>query len=117
MTNTDSCRAYKPSGTEPGADGAPFSLADPAVAMEIDPDRTVPIALSDNPGAAALLDPDRTLPMEPGTLVLFAGRRSLHAVSPVEGPTSRLVALLAYDTRPGTDSTPLLKRIRYGREA
>lgn len=59
----------------------------------------------------------RTLPMEPGTLVLFAGRRSLHAVSPVEGPTSRLVALLAYDTRPGTDSTPLLKRTRYGREA
>lgn len=57
----------------------------------------------------------RVEPMTPGTLMLFNGRRSLHKVSPVEGPTPRYVALLAYDTAPGTDSTDLLKMVRYGR--
>jgi hypothetical protein len=33
----------------------------------------------------------------------------------IEGPTARLVALLAYDAKPGTDSTEVLKRARYGR--
>jgi hypothetical protein len=47
--------------------------------------------------------------------MLFEGRRSLHRVSPVRGPRPRHVALLAYDTRPGTDSSLLLKRVRYGR--
>jgi hypothetical protein len=57
----------------------------------------------------------RTVAMTPGTLMLFEGRRSIHRVSPVEGPRPRHVALLAYDTRPGTDSSSLLKRVRYGR--
>ena len=56
-----------------------------------------------------------TVPMTPGTLLLFEGRRSLHRVSPIRGPRARHVALLAYDTKPGTDSSPLLKRVRYGR--
>lgn len=63
-------------------------------------------------------DPDAgvsVVPMTPGTLMLFEGRRSLHRVSRIRGPRARHVALLAYDTRPGTDSSPLLKRIRYGR--
>jgi hypothetical protein len=55
------------------------------------------------------------VPMTPGTLLLFEGRRSLHRVSPIRGSRPRHVALLAYDTRPGTDSSPLLKRVRYGR--
>ncbi len=55
------------------------------------------------------------LPMRPGTLLVFEGRHSLHRVSPVRGPTSRLVALLGYDTRPGTTSSDLLKQVRYGR--
>jgi len=55
------------------------------------------------------------VPMTPGTLMLFEGRRSLHRVSPIRGPRPRHVALLAYDTKPGTDSSPLLKRVRYGR--
>jgi hypothetical protein len=54
-------------------------------------------------------------PMVPGTLMVFQGRHSLHRVSPVEGDVPRYVALLAYDTKPGTDSSPLLKRVRYGR--
>ena len=53
--------------------------------------------------------------MTPGTLMLFEGRRSIHRVSPIRGARARHVALLAYDTRPGTDSSPLLKRVRYGR--
>ena len=58
-----------------------------------------------------------TLPMTPGTLLVFAGRYSIHRVSPIIGPTSRLVALLGYDTKPGTMSSRLLKEVRYGRVA
>ena len=53
--------------------------------------------------------------MEPGTMLLFEGRDSLHRVTPIIGSTPRYVALLAYDTKPGTDSTELLKAVRYGR--
>ncbi len=60
-------------------------------------------------------DAVRAIPMTPGTLMLFEGRNSLHRVSPIRGARPRYVALLAYDTRPGTDSSPLLKRVRYGR--
>ena len=54
-------------------------------------------------------------PMNPGTLMIFEGRYSIHRVSPVEGDVPRYVALLAYDTKPGTDSSDLLKVVRYGR--
>ena len=57
------------------------------------------------------------LPMTPGTLLIFAGRHSLHRVSPIAGRTDRLVALLGYDTRSDTKSTPHLQRNRYGRVA
>jgi hypothetical protein len=57
------------------------------------------------------------LPMEPGTLVLFQGRYSIHRVTPIEGEVPRLVALLAYDTKPGTCSSDLLRAFRYGRVA
>ena len=56
-----------------------------------------------------------TLPMTPGTLLVFAGRHSLHRVSPIAGPTPRLVGLFGYDTKPGTMSSQLLKEVRYGR--
>lgn len=56
-----------------------------------------------------------TLPMTPGTLLVFAGRHSLHRVSPISGGTPRLVALFGYDTKPGTMSSELLKAVRYGR--
>jgi hypothetical protein len=54
-------------------------------------------------------------PMTPGTLMLFEGRRSLHRVTPVVGERPRYVALLGYDTKPGTRSSELLRQIRYGR--
>ncbi len=57
------------------------------------------------------------LGMTPGTLLIFAGRYSLHRVSPIQGPTPRLVALLAYDTKPGTCGSELLRLSRYGRAA
>jgi hypothetical protein len=55
------------------------------------------------------------LPMNPGTLLIFEGRHSIHRVSRIHGPTPRLVGLLAYDTKPGTCSTELLRLARYGR--
>jgi hypothetical protein len=70
---------------------------------------------------AAVLDGDRrrvvTLPMTPGTLLVFAGRYSLHRVSPIHSATPRLVALFGDDTTPGTMSSDLLKEVRYGRVA
>ncbi len=56
-----------------------------------------------------------TLPMTPGTLLVFAGRNSLHRVSPIRGATPRLVGLFGYDTKAGTMSSDLLKEVRYGR--
>lgn len=58
-----------------------------------------------------------TLPMTPGTLLVFEGRHSLHRVSPITGPVTRLVGLLGYDTAAGTNSSELLKLVRYGRSA
>jgi hypothetical protein len=57
------------------------------------------------------------VPMCPGTMLLFEGRNSIHRVSAIRGRTTRLVALLAYDTRPGTRSSRLLQLSRYGRAA
>jgi hypothetical protein len=54
-------------------------------------------------------------PMTPGTLMLFAGRRSIHRVTPVGGDVPRYVALMGFDTKPGTDGSDLLKLVRYGR--
>lgn len=61
------------------------------------------------------LAPVRRVPMTPGTLLLFQGRHSIHRVTEIHGPTTRLVALLAYDTKPGTVSSDLLRLARYGR--
>lgn len=67
----------------------------------------------------AILAGDRAritrLAMTPGTLLIFEGRHSLHRVSPIRGETWRHVGLLAYDTKPGTVSSELLRSIRYGR--
>jgi len=67
----------------------------------------------------ALLDGSRAgvieVDMAPGTLALFEGRNSIHRVSPIEGPRDRLIALLGYDTKPGTMSSDRLKLRRYGR--
>jgi len=68
---------------------------------------------------AAVLAGDRArvevLPMKPGTLLIFEGRYSLHRVSPIAGDRFRHVGLLAYDTKPGTTGSDLLRADRYGR--
>ncbi|HXQ75909.1 MAG TPA: hypothetical protein VN791_05380, partial [Acidimicrobiales bacterium] len=73
------------------------------------------------PAVARVLAGERdavvTLPMTPGTLLVFEGRHSLHRVSPVGGDRRRHVGLLAYDTRPGTMGSDLLRMDRYGRTA
>ena len=56
-----------------------------------------------------------SLYLAPGTLALFEGRYSIHRVGPVEGSKPRVIALLGYDTKPGTVSSDLLKQRRYGR--
>lgn len=70
---------------------------------------------------AALLGGDHSrvqvLPMQPGTLMLFEGRRSIHRVAPIVGTTPRYVGLLGYDRVPGTCSSESLRRTRYGRVA
>lgn len=68
--------------------------------------------LAGDPGA-----PTTILEFEPGTLMLFEGRHSLHRVTPIGGPVPRHVALLGFDTRPGVRSSELLQLIRYGRTA
>lgn len=55
------------------------------------------------------------LEIEPGSLVLFEGRNSLHRVTRIEGDILRLIALFGFDTKPGTNSSDYLRRIRYGR--
>ena len=55
------------------------------------------------------------VPMTPGTLMLFAGRNSMHRVTPIAGSVPRYVALLSYDTKPDTVSSDQLRLARYGR--
>jgi len=47
----------------------------------------------------------RSIRVEPGTLLLFCGRRALHRVPPVRGERPRVIALLSYDRNSG---------VRYG---
>ena len=57
----------------------------------------------------------RRVPLEPGALLLFQGRHSMHCVSKIRGARDRLVALLSYDRKPGICASPLLQQGRYGR--
>lgn len=42
----------------------------------------------------------KTIRVEPGTLMMFCGKYSVHRVSPVKGRRPRLIALFSYDRRP-----------------
>ncbi|MEL6959160.1 MAG: 2OG-Fe(II) oxygenase [Pseudomonadota bacterium] len=69
-------------------------------------------------GVAALLsgetDPE-VLAMEPGALVLFLGRNSIHRVSPNESDTTRMLAVLAYNAEPGVSLSESARMTFYGR--
>ena len=59
--------------------------------------------------------PVQTLTMDPGTLVLFRGRNSLHRVTPVRGKRTRMLAVLAYNTQPGISLSESARMTFYGR--
>lgn len=57
----------------------------------------------------------KILQAQPGALILFEGRYTLHRVTEIKGETARLGALFGYALQPNLDSTDYLKQIRYGR--
>lgn len=67
---------------------------------------------------SAVLGGDRTevrsLHPSPGTLTLFQGRYSLHRVTPVEGATPRINAVLSYAAVPGHQLTERTRELFYG---
>ncbi|MBB5516335.1 hypothetical protein FHS89_002366 [Rubricella aquisinus] len=69
-------------------------------------------------GVRKLLDEEMTptvLTMEPATLVLFRGRNAIHRVSPNEGETTRMLAVLAYNAQPGVALSENARMTFYGR--
>ena len=54
------------------------------------------------------------VPREPGALVIFRGCNSVHRVTPVEGPTRRLMAVFVYETEPGVTGDPEVNETVYG---
>jgi len=59
--------------------------------------------------------PVESLTMDPGTLVLFRGRNSMHRVTPVTGDTTRMLVGLAYNSQPGIALSESASNTFYGR--
>lgn len=57
----------------------------------------------------------KTLEMNPGTLVLFRGRNSLHRVTPVKGNRTRMLVVLAYNTERGIALSESARLTFFGR--
>ena len=69
---------------------------------------------------AAVLDgiePVQTLRFAPGALVLFRGRNALHRVTPVQGDTTRLLVVFAYNEQPGITLSDSARGTFYGRRS
>lgn len=56
-----------------------------------------------------------TIDAAPGTLLLFRGRNALHRVTPTEGSTPRMLAVLAYNSKPGVSLSEAARMTFYGR--
>jgi len=68
--------------------------------------------------SAKVLDgeiPAERLTMDPGALVLFRGRNSMHRVTPTEGNRTRMLVVLAYNSAPGISLADSAKMTFYGR--
>ncbi|MGI9497248.1 MAG: HalD/BesD family halogenase [Mariniblastus sp.] len=69
-------------------------------------------------GVSELLDggiqPDQ-LEIDPGTLILFRGKNSLHRVSPNLSDQTRILAVLAYNSLPGVALSESARKTFYGR--
>lgn len=66
----------------------------------------------------AILDqqyPVQSLSMDAGSLVLFRGRNALHRVTPTVGITTRMLAVLAYNSEPGVALSESARMTFYGR--
>jgi hypothetical protein len=59
--------------------------------------------------------PLESLAMPAGTLVMFRGRNSIHRVAPVKGDTTRMLVVLAYNSKPGISLDENARRTFYGR--
>lgn len=69
-------------------------------------------------GVESVLDGTRSvksLNMNPGSLVLFRGRNSLHRVTPTIGDTTRMLAVLAYNAESGVALSESARQTFYGR--
>ena len=55
------------------------------------------------------------LNIDPGTLVLFRGRNSLHRVTPTIGETTRILVVLAYNAQPDIALSPSARMTFFGR--
>ena len=68
---------------------------------------------------STLLDGDehgvQRLAFSVGDLSIFGGRRSLHRVTEVLGDTTRLVAVLTFNTKPGVMNSESVRRLFWGR--
>lgn len=60
-------------------------------------------------------EPVQRLHFAPGALVLFRGRDALHRVTPVEGDTTRLLVVFAYNDEPGVRLSDSALTTFYGR--
>ncbi|MBU2994729.1 2OG-Fe(II) oxygenase [Octadecabacter sp. 1_MG-2023] len=65
---------------------------------------------------AGRTQPD-VLEMDPGALVLFRGRNSIHRVSPNESDKTRMLAVLAYNDTAGVELSESARMTFYGRLA
>jgi len=68
--------------------------------------------------AGKILDghvPTKTLAIDAGALVLFRGRNSMHRVTPVKGFRTRMLVVLAYNTRPGISLSESARMTFFGR--
>jgi len=69
-------------------------------------------------GVASVLDGNtevEVVDIEPGTLVLFRGRNSIHRVSPNRSDVTRMMAVLAYNSEPGVELSETARKTFYGR--
>ena len=57
----------------------------------------------------------QVLSIEPGALVLFRGRNSIHRVTPNQSDTTRMLAVLAYNTEPDVELSENARMTFYGR--
>ncbi|MDG2231169.1 MAG: 2OG-Fe(II) oxygenase, partial [Paracoccaceae bacterium] len=69
-------------------------------------------------GVEAVLD-EKAMPsylkVEPGNLVLFRGRNSMHRVTPTKGDRTRILVVFAYNSEPGIALSESARMTFFGR--